>query len=209
MVTFPGNILTPAGTWIFHISPRPAISPKTRSVGGAPPPLGIRAAPAFLRLAAISPLCLALNSPAPEILPSLSQHFPTDRHLSATSPVAESNTGNSGFLLEGPSACTQPVLNRSRFRGRPSATSALLTRRSRRPQLQEQLLPAASLHAPLRFRPRWRRGRDAQPNRQPARKKRELRIAQELPATPLTRPERNSLTFSTTTPTSSHCGDSP
>ena len=33
-----------------------------------------------------SPLCLAMNSPAPGLLLSLCQHFPSDRHLSATSP---------------------------------------------------------------------------------------------------------------------------
>ena len=43
-----------------------------------------------LRLAAISPLCLALNGPAPGLLLPLSQHFPSDRHLSATRKLGSS-----------------------------------------------------------------------------------------------------------------------
>ena len=55
--------------------------------------------PAFLRLAAISTLCLALNSPAPGLLLSLSQHFPSDRHLSATSLRLYSNPPPLGSFL--------------------------------------------------------------------------------------------------------------
>ena len=54
-------------------------------------PIPSNNSPAFLRQAAISPLCLAPNSPAPGLLLSLSQHFPSDRHLSATSPHLYSN----------------------------------------------------------------------------------------------------------------------
>ena len=53
----------------------------------------------FLRLAAVSPLCLALKFPAPGLLLSLSRHNPSDRHLSATSLRLYSNPPPLGSFL--------------------------------------------------------------------------------------------------------------
>ena len=58
----------------------------------------------------------------------------------------------------------------------------------------------------LRFRPRWRRGRDTQPNGQLAREETRVGSCRGPPATPLARSERNSFLCPTTTPTSSHWG---
>ena len=82
----------------------------------------------------------------------------------------------------------------SRFRGRPPTTSGS--------SLKFQ--PSSTQRAPLRPRPRWRRGRDTQPNRQLAREEMRVescekgarRAAGALRAKPF-------FSFSTTTPTSS------
>jgi hypothetical protein len=88
------------------------------------------------------------------------------------------------FSSRGRRHAARPVPNLSRFRGKlPKPTT---------PSLSSSTGP---LRDSLLFRPRWRRRRDSKPNRRLARKKRELRVAQELHPTLLTRSEQNLFFF--------------